>query len=60
MSEADYMDDCQHASRYDEDQAEPPTHEVVGPQNEKLFSGSRTACWAYRRKRGGYVRETQS
>lgn len=58
MSEADYMDDCQHASRYDDENAEAPTHEVVGPRNERLFVGSREACWAYRCVNGGYVRET--
>jgi len=33
------------------------THEVVIGRNERVFSGSRAACWAYRKQHGGYVRE---
>ncbi len=57
MSEADYMDDCQHASRWDEEEVEAQaTHEVVDGQNKRVFVGSRVACWTFKRQHGGYVR----
>lgn len=57
MSEGDYMDDCQHADRWDEENKLRPTHEVVAACGRVAFCGSRAACWAYRRQHGGFVQE---
>ena len=57
MSEADYMDDCEHADLYDWLHKKAPTHEVVDGRNRRTFAGSRAACWDYKRCNGGYVRE---
>lgn len=54
MSEADYMDDCHHADRYDEENRAAATHEVVRG-NRVAFVGSRAACWAEKKARGGFV-----
>ena len=56
MSEADYMDDCQHADRWDDENRSHPTHEVVDGMNRIMFVGSRAACWAFKRQNGGFVR----
>ena len=56
-SEADYMWDCQLGSLADEHMREDPEFEVVrGNHNERVFEGSRAACWDYKRKSGGCVR----
>ena len=57
MSEADYMDDCQHASRYDEESKPHATHEVVAACGRVAWIGSRASCWAYKRQHGGFVQE---
>lgn len=57
MSEADYMDDCQHADRWDEENRPEHTHEVQ-IADRIVFRGSRAACWNFKRAKGGWVRET--
>ena len=57
MSEADYMDGCHHADRWDDERRVTPTHEVVnGHRNDVQFTGSRSDCWAYKKQYGGFVR----
>ena len=55
-TEADWMDHCQMSelgAQYDEH----PEYEVItGKRQTRVFVGSRAECWAYRRKRGGFVR----
>lgn len=57
MSEADYMDECQHADRWDDENRTPFTYEVIDWRNRVVYLGSRSDCWAWRRKFGGFVRE---
>ena len=60
MTEADYMDDCQQVHRWDDENKKPATHEVVfGSRNEVRFSGSRAACWDFKKHNGGYVRAVE-
>jgi hypothetical protein len=59
MSEADYMDSVDAASRWDEEHREPVTHEVVGPRDRVMFRGTRAQCWAYREAAGGFVRSAE-
>ncbi len=55
MSEADYMDDCDHVNLWDDQNKTAPTHEVVAACGRVGFVGSRAACWAYKRQHGGFV-----
>lgn len=57
MSEADYMDDCQRAGQWDDENRPAPTHEVVAECGRVAMTGSRAACWAYKRQHGGFVQE---
>lgn len=57
MSEADAMWQAQLCG-WGAEQNETPTHEViVGKRQDVIFKGSRAACWAFKRKHGGFVRE---
>jgi hypothetical protein len=56
-TEADYMHDCQLAASGGEAHDNDPEFEVVkSSNNDRMFSGSRAACWDFKSKRGGYVR----
>lgn len=57
-TEADYMYDCQMSDIGAESQMPDPDpdFEVVNGRNDRVFAGSRSECWAYKRKRGGFVR----
>jgi hypothetical protein len=55
-TEADYMYDCQLAASGGDAEQDDPDFEVVNGKNDRLFAGSRAACWDFKRKRGGYVR----
>jgi len=58
MSEADYMDDCQHSDRWDEENKPEATHEVkMG--GRIVFAGSRAAAWSFKHRYGGYVQEDE-
>lgn len=57
MSEADYMDACQHVNLADDLSKPETTHEVVDGRNRIVWIGSRASCWDYKRHRGGFVRE---
>ena len=57
MSEADYMDDCHHADRYDDENRPMPTHEVIAHCGRVAFVGSRASCWSYKRQHGGFVQQ---
>lgn len=57
-TEADYMYDCQLAASGGESEQDAPEFEVVrSHNNDRMFSGSRAACWSFKRQYGGYVRE---
>jgi hypothetical protein len=56
-TEADYMYDCGlAASGGDADECDPEFEVVRANNNDRMFLGSRAACWDFKRKRGGYVR----
>lgn len=58
MSEADDMWQNEMAQLGGDFDAEDPTHEVItGKKQKVIFTGSRRACWAFRRLNGGFVRE---
>lgn len=56
-TEADYMYECQLAASGGEFEQDDPEFEVVkAHNNDRIFSGSRPACWDFKRRYGGYVR----
>ena len=57
MSEADYMWQCQLSELGEKFNDPPPEFEVIrGKRMERLFAGSRAACWGFKRANGGFVR----
>ena len=56
-TEADYMYACQlAASGGDADEDDPEFEVVKARNNDRIFAGSRAACWSFKRQYGGYVR----
>lgn len=55
-SEADYMYQCQLSAWGADIEEDDPEFEVVKKNNDRIFSGSRAACWDFKHRNGGYVR----
>jgi len=56
-SEADAMWDAEMSAYGAEGDPLTPEFEVVrGRKNDRVFSGSRKACWDFKSKNGGFVR----
>ena len=57
MSEADAMWQSQLSEWGAEYGDDTPAYEVVsGKRQDRIFAGSRAACWAFKRANGGFVR----
>ena len=55
-TEADYMYHCQLSAWGADVEEGEPEFEVVKNNNDRIFQGSRAACWEFKRRNGGYVR----
>lgn len=55
-TEADYMYDCGLADSGGDMDNDDPAFEVVGTRNHRMYCGSRSECWAFKAKMGGFVR----
>lgn len=54
-TEANALEDWHEVDRYDDENRLIPTHEVVVYGGRVVFTGSREACWAYKKHHGGFV-----